>query len=171
MTSVNTEKAAAIIRDAGGTVIGRTRLQKIAYLLTEVGLEDGFDFVYKHYGPYSDTLASAAKTGSLLGRLDETEKQAEWGGIYSIYSVSNRSNDDIPESRKALARMAAHADAVELELAATAIFLFKDGYSKPWAETERRKPEKAADGRLQRAKQLLHSFRKVAVPRPLPEIA
>jgi len=33
---------------AGGRIVGRTKLQKIAYLLSIAGLEDGLPFVYKH---------------------------------------------------------------------------------------------------------------------------
>ena len=34
----DTEKVAAIIRDAGGKIVGRTRLQKTGYLLELAGL-------------------------------------------------------------------------------------------------------------------------------------
>jgi hypothetical protein len=66
--------------------------------------------------------------------------------------------------------MAADADAVELELAATAVFLSKDGYNDPWAETARRKPEKAQGGRVERAKRLLGRLGSVETPVPLPNI-
>ena len=36
------DKAAAIVRDAGGRIVGRTKLQKIAYLLELSGLGEGF---------------------------------------------------------------------------------------------------------------------------------
>ena len=162
-------KVAAIIRDSGGEIVGRTRLQKVAYLLTEVGLEDGFDFVYKHYGPFSEDLASAARLGSLLGDLDEIERPTAWGGTYSVFSVQGQSGGT-SGPRQSLAKLAASADAVELELAATAVFLRKDGYDDPWTETARRKPEKATPERVEHAKQLLKAFRGVEVPRPLPDL-
>jgi uncharacterized protein YwgA len=59
MSNVKAKKAAGLVRDAGGRIVGRTRLQKVAYLLTVTGLEEGFAFAYKHYGPYSEELATA----------------------------------------------------------------------------------------------------------------
>ena len=44
----------AIVRDAGGEITGRTRLQKIAYLLEAVGCGDGFHFFCKHHDPFSE---------------------------------------------------------------------------------------------------------------------
>ena len=53
------QAAARIVSDAGGSLIGRTRLQKIAYLLELSGTGAGFPFEYRHYGPYSEKLATA----------------------------------------------------------------------------------------------------------------
>ncbi|MBC6437128.1 MAG: hypothetical protein GDA52_03065 [Rhodobacteraceae bacterium] len=163
---------AAIIRDAGGKIVGRTRLQKIAYLLDVAGFGDGFYFVYKHYGPYSEVVAEAARVGALFGDLTEEECQAEWGGYYSIYAVKDAPDDAVPAERRELARQAARAGAVVLELAATAVFLSlsRDGYDDPWAEVKRRKPIKSSGGRLDQAKELLRELKKVEVPSPLPDI-
>ena len=38
MPNEDATKAAAIVRDAGGEIVGRTELQKIAYLLNVTGL-------------------------------------------------------------------------------------------------------------------------------------
>ena len=168
MSLSNTEKIAAIIRDAGGRVVGRTRLQKIAYLLTEVGLETGFSFVYKHYGPYSEDVATATRHGHLLGHLQESEQIANWGGSYSIYTVSSPGSEQTPTARRELAELAANSDAIELELAATAVFLAKDGFHDPWGETARRKPEKAENGRIEQAKELLERLRTIKTPTALP---
>jgi uncharacterized protein len=48
----DSQKAADIIADAGGKVIGRTRLQKLAYLLELADLGEGFQFQYRHYGAF-----------------------------------------------------------------------------------------------------------------------
>jgi uncharacterized protein len=161
-------KVAAIVSDAGGRVVGRTRLQKIAYLLSVTGQESGFTFGYKHYGPYSESLAMAARAGSLLGQISETEQLTPWGGSYSIYISSVPGSSS--QARREFAKMAADADAVELELAATAVFLSKDCYNDPWAETARRKPEKAQAGRIERAKRLLGRLASLETPVPLPNI-
>ena len=166
-------KIAAIIRDAGGEIVGRTRLQKVTYLLTVTGLEDRFSFAYKHYGPFSESVATAARDGHLLRNLTETVKATAWGGTYSVYQVTDAlddgASDQAPPGRRALASAAAAASAVELELAATAVFLHFDGAGDPWAETARRKPEKAQGGRLERAKNLLVQLRQIATPVRLPE--
>jgi uncharacterized protein len=47
----------SLVVAAGGQVPGRVRLQKIVYLLDQIGLESGFTFEYHHYGPYSEGLA------------------------------------------------------------------------------------------------------------------
>lgn len=165
------EKAANIIRDAGGEIIGRTRLQKIACLLELAGVGEGFVFEYRHYGPYSEDLSMATQVGKLFDELSEEERQASWGGRYSIFT-SNRAPDDVStEVRKKFAHVAAGADAVELELAATAAFLFFEGETSPWQETARRKPEKIGGGRLERAKLLYANLQQIETPARLPNLS
>ena len=171
MSHANALKTAEIVRDAGGRIVGRTRLQKVAYLLSVTGLEDGFRFVYKHYGPYSEELAAAARDADLLGLLSETEALASWGGTYSTFSVSYQLDPSVPAARRDLAKVAAAADAIELELAATAVFLAREGHGDPWSETARRKPEKAEEGRSEKARLLYHKLLEIETPVPLPEIA
>ncbi len=170
MSTVNALKAAEIVRDSGGRVIGRTKLQKIAYLLSVSGLEDGLSFVYKHYGPYSEDLATGARDANLLGLLTETEQQASWGGTYSTYVVREQPDSAVSPVRRRLAAAAVDADAIELELAATALFLAKEGSSDPWTETARRKPEKAANGRIDKARELYRKLSAIETPVPWPAI-
>ncbi len=170
MSNVNALKAAEIVRDSGGKVIGRTKLQKIGYLLSVAGLEDGLPFVYKHYGPYSEDLAAGAREAALLDFLDETEQQASWGGMYSIYVAKEQPSSNVPPARLRLATEAAGADAIELELAATALFLANEGFKEPWAETMRRKPEKSANGRIDKARELYRKLSAIKTPVPWPEI-
>ena len=83
MTADNTDtaKIAGIIRDAGGRIVGRTRLQKVSYLLEVAGVGEGFTFEYRRYGPYSEDIAVATRTATLLGIIDEKEDPASWGAI------------------------------------------------------------------------------------------
>lgn len=171
MTYANAMKTAGIVRDAGGRIVGRTRLQKTAYLLIAAGLESDLNFFYKHYGPFSEELATAAREARLLGILQEAEQQAAWGGTYSTFTVSWPDDSSVPPARCQLARLAAEADAIELELAATAVFLAKEGHADPWGETARRKPEKAGLGRIDKAKLLYRKLGSVDVPNELPRIA
>jgi uncharacterized protein len=162
--------AAAIVRDAGGYIVGRTKLQKIAYFLEVSGLGAGFHFRYKHYGPYSEDLAAAAQHAAALKLIVETESVANWGGLYSTFR-SQILNDPNPNlARVRIAQEMVNADAVELELAATALFLAYEGFTDPWFETARRKPDKADAGRLERAKQLYQHLRQVPTPRSLPAL-
>lgn len=169
MSLSNTKRVASIIADAGGRLVGRTRLQKICYLLSVVGLEDGFSFRYAHYGPFSEELAEATHLGQLLGELQETKEVASWGGSYSIFQAQRPADTEADALRAQFASIAANCDAVELELAATAVFLAIDGYQDPWVETARRKPEKADEGRLNGARELLRKLSDVATPQSLPD--
>jgi uncharacterized protein len=166
------QKAAEIVRDAGGRIVGRTRLQKIAFLLELAGLGEGFRFEYKHYGPYSEELADAIGVASLFGLVRIEDHPATWGGWYSIYEATSKAGDIASNRRAAFAKEAAKIGAVELELAATAAYLAAiEGYPDPWRETARLKPEKTAKGRLENAKGAYRSLMKFDVPRPLPKIA
>ena len=171
MTSFKFEEVADIIASAGGEVVGRTRLQKIAYLLTVTGLDSNFLFSYKHYGPYSEQLASVARLGAMLGTFSETQQTAAWGGTYSTYILKVPRPVDQGSDRAQVAAIAAKADAVELELAATAVYLANEGFADPWAETTRRKPEKSTQQRIAGAKSLLEKLGKVQLPNPLPNLS
>lgn len=167
--------ATRIIEDAGGELVGRTRLQKIAYLLQLAGFGDEFHFEYKHYGPFSEDLARGMEIATAFGQVQEEEQQAGWGGWYSIYRLPNAQPPSDPR-RAEFVQMSKEIGAIELELAATAAFLYavegigrtKDG--NPWAETRARKPEKAREGRLERAAAQYARLRQFQTPTPLPEL-
>jgi hypothetical protein len=169
-------RAARVVRDAGGVLVGRTRLQKVAYLTQLAGFPEGFEFEYRHYGPFSEDLASAIEIASGLGLIEEEERRAEWGGRYSIYKSTDSTPPSADSSRSQFITAAAQIGAVELELAATAAFLYaNEGIGRarpgdPWAETARRKPDKAGDGRLERAKAAYKKLQGLATPSRLPPI-
>ena len=173
MTRSSALDAAELVRDAGGRVVGKTRLQKLAYLLEVMHLGSGFRFEYRHYGPYSEELATAVHTATLVGLITEEERSANWGGTYSIFTAlcgsAEQSSAD-KEVRKQLVALATEADPIALELAATAAYLALEGKASPWEETERRKPEKAAKC-LDKAKTLYAKVRSMNVTYPLPEIS
>jgi hypothetical protein len=170
MVTINeARQVAAIVRDAGGRIVGRTRLQKIAFILESVGLGEGFAFKYRHYGPYSDELSTACRIAVVLDLMEEREQPASWGGLYSTFSTNLPENQNVPDARRQIARETACANAVELELAATALYLAQEGVPNPWVETERRKPDKAA-GRLSQAQALYEQLRRIQTPRRLPQL-
>lgn len=165
------DKAADIIRDAGGKVVGRTRLQKIAYLLEISGLGSGFSFEYRHYGPFSEELANAVVIAQFADLITEEEHTASWGGSYSIFRTKLGPKDsNLHPARRRILELGMEANPISLELAATAAFLAKEGSSDAWAETRRRKPEKAEKW-LKDAKALFATLRLVEnIPKRLPSI-
>jgi uncharacterized protein len=164
-------KAAEIVRDAGGRIIGRTKLQKVAYLLELSGLGDGFQFEYRHYGPYSEDLAGAIQIADAFGLVREDERQAEWGGKYSIYTATERAGNRLQGARVSFAEAAAQIGPVELELAATAAYLSAvEGSANPWEETTQLKPEKADETRINAAKRAYRRLIQMSAPKNLPDI-
>lgn len=162
---------ATIVRDAGGKVVGKTRLQKLAFLLEIAGYGHGFPFDYRRFGPFSQELATAARDAKLLGFIAEDEKQTARGGTVSIFSTRGPIGEAVSApSRNELAEAAANADSIELELAATSLFLHLQGEKNSWVETARRKPDKARDGRLENAKQLYERLRSIPTPTQLPTL-
>lgn len=164
----DSEKVRSIIRDAGGRIVGRTKLQKVSFFLESAGLGEGFQFKYKHYGPFSEELAAATEDAVALKNVLEKVQPASWGGFYSDFSLPVPETANGAPERLKLAKTAAEADSVELELAATALFLSTE-FKDPWIETARRKPEKSEGDRLVKAKELYRKLRDV-VPSRLPEI-
>ncbi|MCP4380798.1 MAG: hypothetical protein GY798_05150 [Hyphomicrobiales bacterium] len=163
-------EVAAIVRDAGGSVVGRTRLQKIGFFFEAAGVGSGFPFQYRHYGPFSERLADASQHAAALGLITEEESVANWGGRYSTFVTQISADPGADPVRIGLAQEMVNADAVELELAATAAFLASENFADPWDETARRKPVKAEAGRLQRARRLYRRLLQIETPRPLPAI-
>ena len=162
--------ATRIIQDAGGNLVGRTRLQKVAYLMQLAGFGEEFDFEYRHYGPFSEDLARGMDIAAAFGQVKEVEQQAAWGGRYSVFSLKEPVDPTDP-TRAAFVQKAKQVNTVELELAATAAFLFVvEKKDDPWAETSRRKPEKAKDGRLECAKAAYEALRNMSTPRALPAL-
>ncbi len=176
MNTINAREAAArIIQDAGGELVGRTRLQKVTYLAQLAGFGKEFEFEYRHYGPFREDLARGMEIAAGLGPVKEIERQADWGGRYSIYSLPNAQIPHNP-GRAAFIQQAKLIDANELELAATAAFICTvDGIGNgkagnPWAETKRRKPEKATQVRILRAAQAYETLRRLVTPKALPPL-
>lgn len=162
------DRVAQIVRDAGGSIVGKTRLQKIAYLLELAGLGSGYQFSYHYYGPYSSTLEDDAQIAWAFDAITRDDRIANWGGKYSIYSVSHHQSGD--SAREKLATIAANIDSVELELAATAALLSAQGYERPWEETANRKPDKATPERVAAAMDAYRQLKSVKTPQPLPNI-
>lgn len=159
-----------ILDAADGKVVGRTRFQKISYLLHASGFDDVFDFEYKHYGPFSRDLVQSIGFAKLADEVKEEAKETSWGGSFSIYT-SDVSGKAIDAERKKLISISNAVTSVVLELAATAAFLAKEGFSDPWQETANRKPKKATSERLVAAKEFYNKIQAIETPTKLPAIA
>ena len=165
-------EAARLVREAGGQLVGRTKLQKVAYLMQLAGFAKVFPFSYRHYGPFSEELANGMEIARAVGLIAEEELRANWGGRYSIYHVTEQTPPVVDPAKAHFISEAAKIDAIELELAATAAFLYSEEgeTTDPWAATAVLKPDKATDARLASARKAYQTLRKVGSPVALPNI-
>lgn len=155
-----------IIDAADGKIVGRIRLQKIVYLLEQLGLGGGFKFSYYHYGPYSEELAEAVERARFVDKaIDETTGYTGYGNPFSIYTACGPAEEpntvgaleSVP-ARKLIALMKAEQSVV-IELAATIHWLQNNEKVADWkGELKRRKASKADEARIQRAERLLVSL-------------
>lgn len=158
------ETVAAVLHAASGTLIGRVRLQKIFYLLDQLGLRSGFDYDYHHYGPFSAGLSTAVADARAFRMIDEEiGARVSDGVVYSIYKlkpgmeVTSAAYGKLGERRaKELVGALKDEDATVLELAATIHWLkYKEKISKWDEELRLRKGAKIQSGRAAKARKLL----------------
>jgi uncharacterized protein YwgA len=156
------EIAVNLIKLSPGQLVGRTRLQKEAYLLDRCGAELGLPFTYHYYGPYSFELADGWEDALAEGRIEIEEELRRYGVSYSLFKLKkpcsgpdNLGNLPAADARARLEKMAAVSEIV-LELAATIIYLKEEGYGEPpIKELKTRKPLKATDKLIKKATALL----------------
>lgn len=150
----------ALIVANDGQIVGKTRLQKMTYLLEAKSIGFGIEFDYHDFGPYSAEVAFAADDAESLGYIDTEERFGYHSVPYTVFkstSVAPSFDDNakIDRIRVALGVMAPYS-ALVLELAATAAYLERSGYTETrWDEVRKRKPLKATDDRVESAKGLL----------------
>lgn len=156
---------ADIVAAAGGRLVSRIRLQKLAYLLDQLGAQSGFRYVYHHYGPYSRDLDAAVFDAEAFGLMEERYDRRKLDGArYSIFELKDDAGQHefsyLGDARlRDIAGRLAPVQATVLELAATAHWLAANEKVKDWrAEIIRRKGSKASDERLAEATQLLAAF-------------
>lgn len=153
-----------ILAAVGGKLVSRIRLQKIAYLLDQVGSESDFDYVYYHYGPFSRDLENAVLDAEAFGFVKEEEgRRTTDGARYSIFTLRKQIDEfKVLKDRKLrdLAHQLANENVTVLELAATAHWLVTYEHIPDWeTEIRRRKGTKNDGGRLEKAKDLLRQLR------------
>jgi uncharacterized protein len=168
LTGNGAEKVVSVIRAAGGSFTGRTRLQKTIFLLELAGFMDGFDFEYRHYGPYSEELSQATLFARMSGALEEEERRATWGGTYSIFRVEGPA-PKITSMMQSMIDISTSSNPIALELAATAAYLAGEGCENPWEETLKRKTDKA--NYIDAAKQVYLKLANIETPTRLPVLS
>ena len=162
MTNEPEDRVADIVAAAGGRLVSRVRLQKVAYLLDKLGAKSGFSFAYHHYGPYSRELDNAVLDAEAFDKIRESfERRQSDGARYSVFEAitgnglhdySYLDTDRLRERAKELSA----ASVTVLELAATANWLLEEERVADWkTEIVRRKGTKTKNGRLGEAVQLL----------------
>ena len=151
----------------GGELVGRTRLQKVAYLLHRCGAKFDlpFPFIYHHYGPYSLALADGLIDARAGGRIDIEEQPGSYGVRYAIFKskgadAPDRLGDLSADQVRSLLKEMKHVSDIVLELAAAIVFLREeDGYvHDAIEETKARKPLKATAARMEQALMLLRKL-------------
>lgn len=154
------EYVTTVVKRNGGWVVGKTRLQKICYILEACGVGYGIDFDYHNYGPFSTEVAIAADDAHDSGLLSLEEKPGHHSVPYVVFkdtgSLQREHGIDLEARQKEVLGVTEKYSAVVLELAATAHYLKTNGFGEDcWNELEKRKSLKATKPRLQKAKQLL----------------
>jgi uncharacterized protein YwgA len=156
---------ADIVVASGGRLASRVRLQKIAYLLDQLGAKSGFVYSYHHYGPYSRDLDTAIFEAEADGLVEETfEHRKSDGARYSVFVAKHANGEPgfsylADAALRERARRLASANVTVLELAATAHWLKQGEKFGDWrTEIIRRKGTKTASGRLEEALALLREL-------------
>lgn len=81
------ERLQRLVEAAGGTVDGRKKLHKLAYLCQRSGADLGQAFQFHMYGVYSPSLAQDVDAATAWGLLEEKPKPSA-GGAYEIRLLS-----------------------------------------------------------------------------------
>ena len=149
---------------SGGELVGRIRMQKIIYLLDQLGMKSGAEFVYHHYGPYSEAVSDAVTDAKFWGKIKEVVSFRVFDGApYSSFitevsapvALGSLSADD---AMKFLSKFAGYTSTL-LELAATVHWLtFVEKVPNWRSEIGIRKPDKIGNGRLDKALALLRDI-------------
>lgn len=131
-------------KDCPDCYLGRTAIQKLVYFLHVLGVPMSFRFRIHHFGPYSETLASAVD----WLQADSVITDAATSSNYSSYVVGENFDEVVSSHSDRLAKHASTIEAVvnamasldpkELEVAATLDYAFRwvkaRGHIGPWRD-------------------------------------
>lgn len=149
---------------SGGELVGRIRMQKVMYLLEQLGMGGGIPFEYHHYGPYSEAISDAVTDAKFWGIIEETvSSRMSDGAPYSCFRTSAAAPDSLgqlraSDAKRLLEKLSSYSSTV-LELAATAHWLASIEKVPDWrSEIAVRKAGKTGNGNLDKAVGLLHDI-------------
>ncbi len=147
----------------GGTIVGKTRLQKTVYLLGRCGVATDMEFEYYNYGPFSADLAAVSDFAEAEGLLKITERPGFYEVPYSVFETDISYPREIggvsAEQVKKWLDILSRYTAIELELASTIDFLRCEGVEGDVDKTvSELKPLKSKKERLVRAHALLREL-------------
>lgn len=89
---------------------GRTRLQKIVFLLEEQGINFGYEFKPYLYGPYSEDLKDNINMLTEFGLVEEESEEIEFDGVvfdrygYSLSEEGRRVAERIERNHMEMSR-------------------------------------------------------------------
>ncbi len=146
---------------SGGALVGRIRMQKVAYLLEQLGMGAGIPFEYHHFGPYSEGVSDAVTDAKFWGNIKEVVnfRQSD-GAPYSTFKTTVAAPDKLGQldanvARGYLEKFSGRTSTV-LELAATVHWLTSVEKVTDWrSEISVRKSGKTGNGNLDKALVLL----------------
>lgn len=84
------ELAARIVQNAGGKVVGRSRMQKVTDLARPAGFPAEFGFACRPHGPFSEDRATGLEIASVFADLLDEVRQSDRGA--PSRSIGSRRN-------------------------------------------------------------------------------
>ena len=149
---------------SGGELVGRIRMQKVVYLLEQLGMGGGVPFEYHHYGPYSEAVSDAVTDAKFWGNIEEIVNfRVSDGAPYSTFKTATAAPANLgalgaEDARGVLNKLSGCTSTV-LELAATAHWLSHVERVADWrSEIASRKAGKTGNGNLEKAETLLREI-------------
>lgn len=141
-------------------VRGKKRLQKLAYLAVNSGVQADARFFLHDFGPFSPQVANATSFLTLVGDIEEsdvlvgsTKKHLK---VYRLVDRTTVTDELSPAVKSALLKLDSYST-IELEIASTILYFLSKGSALNQAieATERLKPSKSEKPIIERAKKAL----------------
>lgn len=158
-----TDLISSVMSAADGEVVGKIRMQKIFYLLEQLGLNGDLNFSYYHYGPYSEDLARSLDYAEMVDQAVREEPRHTSSGSTFIAYILERETDPVDsigemdwDTAKNHISIMKKETSIVIELAATIHWLrYKEKVGEWKSELRRRKTSKAEPALVARAESLL----------------